>query len=69
MLLAGGEKAMAQAVEGAEDEVVRAAELTRHHGINSADVLVAVAASGTTPFTLGVSPRGAPSRRSYDWDR
>jgi N-acetylmuramic acid 6-phosphate etherase len=52
ILLAGGEKAMAQAVEGAEDEVARAAELTRHHGINSGDVLVAVAASGTTPFTL-----------------
>ena len=29
ILLAGGEKAMAQAVEGAEDEVARAAELTR----------------------------------------
>jgi N-acetylmuramic acid 6-phosphate etherase len=52
ILLAGGEKAMAKAVEGAEDEVARAAELTRHHAINSADVLVAVAASGTTPFTL-----------------
>jgi N-acetylmuramic acid 6-phosphate etherase len=58
ILLAGGEKAMAQAVEGAEDEVVRAAELTRHHGINSADVLVAVAASGTTPFTMACLREG-----------
>ena len=58
ILLAGGEKAMAQAVEGAEDEVVRAAELTQHHGINSADVLVAVAASGTTPFTLACLREG-----------
>lgn len=52
LLLAGGDKAMAQAVEGAEDEIGRAGELIRHHGINTADVLIAVAASGTTPFTL-----------------
>ncbi len=52
LLLAGGDQAMAQAVEGAEDEIGRAGELIRHHGVNTADVLIAVAASGTTPFTL-----------------
>jgi N-acetylmuramic acid 6-phosphate etherase len=52
LLLAGGDQAMSQAVEGAEDEIGRAGELIRHHGINTADVLIAVAASGTTPFTL-----------------
>jgi N-acetylmuramic acid 6-phosphate etherase len=52
LLLAGGDPAMTQAVEGAEDDMGRAAELIGHHGIDSADVLIAVAASGTTPFTL-----------------
>jgi N-acetylmuramic acid 6-phosphate etherase len=52
LLLAGGDKAMTQAVEGAEDDVARAAELIEQHGIGAADVLIAVAASGTTPFTL-----------------
>ena len=52
MLLAGGEQAMTQAVEGAEDEVGHARELIRDHKINAADVLIAVAASGSTPFTL-----------------
>jgi N-acetylmuramic acid 6-phosphate etherase len=58
MLLAGGEQAMAQAVEGAEDETAFAVELVRRHGINSADVIIAVAASGTTPFTLACLREG-----------
>lgn len=52
LLLAGGEAAMTQAVEGAEDDVARATELIGEHDIGPADVLIAVAASGTTPFTL-----------------
>lgn len=51
-LLAGGEKAMLRAVEGAEDESENGAELVRGRGIGPKDVLVAVAASGATPFTL-----------------
>jgi len=49
LLLAGGGAAMLQAIEGAEDEVGRTSELT-HIGGN--DVMIAVAASGTTPFTV-----------------
>jgi N-acetylmuramic acid 6-phosphate etherase len=52
LLIAGGEEAMVRAVEGAEDETARAGELVKYHRINADDVLVAVAASGTTPFTL-----------------
>jgi N-acetylmuramic acid 6-phosphate etherase len=52
LLIAGGERAMVQAVEGAEDEIAQAAERICHHDIGRDDVLIAVAASGTTPFTL-----------------
>ena len=52
LLLAGGEVAMTQAVEGAEDDVARAAQLIDEHGVDATDVLIATAASGTTPFTL-----------------
>lgn len=52
LLIAGGREAMVRAVEGAEDEKQRATHLVREHGISDADVLIAVAASGTTPFTL-----------------
>ena len=52
LLIAGGDEAMVRAVEGAEDEAGRAAELVRHHGVDGKDVLIAVAASGTTPFTV-----------------
>jgi N-acetylmuramic acid 6-phosphate etherase len=52
LLIAGGSEALIRAKEGAEDQVEHAAELAREHRIASADVLVAVAASGTTPFTL-----------------
>ncbi len=52
LLIAGGEAAMVRAVEGAEDECERAAALVRDHGVSQDDVLIAVAASGTTPFSL-----------------
>ncbi len=52
LLLAGGEEAMVRAVEGAEDETGKAAAIVRSHAIGPADVLIAVAASGATPFTL-----------------
>ena len=52
LLIAGGREALLRAVEGAEDEVERADALVRQHAIGRLDVLIAVAASGTTPFTL-----------------
>jgi N-acetylmuramic acid 6-phosphate etherase len=53
LLLAGGEEAILQAVEGAEDRSEDGAAIIRHHGVGAADTLIALAASGTTPFTLG----------------
>jgi N-acetylmuramic acid 6-phosphate etherase len=53
LLLAGGEEALLQAVEGAEDRPEHGVELVRENGVGPADVLIALAASGTTPFTLG----------------
>ena len=41
-----------QSVEGAEDATDQAAQLAQQHAIGSDDVVIAVAASGTTPFTL-----------------
>ncbi|MGA7738817.1 MAG: N-acetylmuramic acid 6-phosphate etherase [Pseudolabrys sp.] len=51
-LIAGGRDALLRSVEGAEDDIGNARRLVGHHGIGADDVLVAVAASGTTPFTL-----------------
>ena len=51
-LIAGGRDALLRSVEGAEDDIANARQLVGHHGIGADDVLVAVAASGTTPFTL-----------------
>lgn len=52
LLIAGGAEALLRPVEGAEDETGAAALLVREHGIGEADAVIAVAASGTTPFTL-----------------
>ena len=51
--MAGGRDALLRAVEGAEDEAEEAAALVEQHAIGERDALIAVAASGTTPFTLG----------------
>ncbi|HEX5998895.1 MAG TPA: N-acetylmuramic acid 6-phosphate etherase [Hyphomicrobiaceae bacterium] len=52
LLIAGGSDALLQAVEGAEDESTKAAALIAQQDIGPGDALIAVAASGTTPFTL-----------------
>ena len=52
LLIAGGKEALLRSVEGAEDAVDQAIRLVQRHTINFKDVLIAVAASGTTPFTL-----------------
>src|SRR6059058_634621 len=52
LLIAGGRNALLRSIEGAEDAVDQAARLTQQHEIGSADVVIAVAASGTTPFTV-----------------
>lgn len=52
LLMAGGKEALLRSIEGAEDEVSRAERLVREHVIDGKDALIAVAASGTTPFTL-----------------
>ena len=52
LLIAGGQDALLRSVEGVEDDVGHAAQQIECHNIGADDVLVAVAASGTTPFTL-----------------
>src|ERR1700756_2748842 len=52
LLMAGGTEALLRSAEGAEDEVEDATRLVEEHAVGSADALIAIAASGTTPFTL-----------------
>jgi N-acetylmuramic acid 6-phosphate etherase len=52
LLMAGGKDALLRSVEGAEDEAEQAARLMRQHRVSVGDVVITVAASGTTPFTL-----------------
>jgi len=52
LLIAGGQGALLRPVEGAEDDVEEAMRQIHVHNIGADDVLVAIAASGTTPFTL-----------------
>ena len=52
LLMAGGKDALLRSVENAEDETDHAAMLIKQHRIAAPDVVIAVAASGTTPFTL-----------------
>jgi N-acetylmuramic acid 6-phosphate etherase len=51
-LMAGGESAFTRSIEGAEDDIADAKSLVDGLSPSSADVLLGVAASGSTPFTL-----------------
>jgi len=52
-LIAGGDSAIRKAVENAEDHLQQAWEDLKGFKINALDVLVGIAASGTTPYVMG----------------
>jgi N-acetylmuramic acid 6-phosphate etherase len=52
LLIAGGDDALLRSVEGAEDDIERAVRSVRQNEIGAKDAVIAVSASGTTPFTL-----------------
>jgi N-acetylmuramic acid 6-phosphate etherase len=52
-LIAGGRRAVTGAVEGAEDSVANGARDLRAKKLSRNDVVVGIAASGTTPYVLG----------------
>jgi N-acetylmuramic acid 6-phosphate etherase len=52
-IIAGGDKAIRRAVENAEDNVTQAWVDLQEHNISSTDVVIGIAASGTTPYVIG----------------
>ena len=52
-LIAGGRRAVTNAVEGAEDAIRNGEHDLRTRKLTSKDVVVGIAASGTTPYVLG----------------
>lgn len=52
-IIAGGETALRRSVEGAEDDLAAGARAIREHKISRRDVVMGIAASGTTPFVWG----------------
>lgn len=52
-IIAGGQRALVHAVEGAEDDSEAGARAVEFRGICSKDVFVGIAASGRTPFVWG----------------
>ena len=52
-IMAGGDKAMRKAVEFAEDNTDLGWEDLQSHNINENDVVIGIAASGTTPYVIG----------------
>jgi N-acetylmuramic acid 6-phosphate etherase len=56
-LIAGGEKAITNAVEFAEDDVEAGWNELQKHFVSDKDVVVGLAASGTTPYVIGALER------------
>lgn len=52
-LIAGGDRALRNPVESAEDDLNKAWEELQQYHINTNDTLVGIAASGTTPYAIG----------------
>lgn len=56
-VIAGGFRAIKDAVEGAEDDEELGAADMDEHGVGPADTIVGIAASGRTPYVLGAMRR------------
>jgi N-acetylmuramic acid 6-phosphate etherase len=54
-IMAGGMDALSHSAEGAEDDADAAQAAIAAHDINHQDILIAVAASGKTPFTISAT--------------
>ena len=52
-LIAGGDDAIRMAVENAEDDTEQAWIDLKNHNITDKDVVIGIAASGTTPYVIG----------------
>jgi len=52
-IIAGGDKAIRRAVENAEDDATQAWLDLKEFNINENDIVVGIAASGTTPYVIG----------------
>jgi N-acetylmuramic acid 6-phosphate etherase len=52
-VIAGGDRALREAIEGAEDNAEAAGFELRERGLTMGDAVVALSASGRTPFALG----------------
>ena len=52
-IIAGGEKAITKAVENAEDDKEQGWKDLISYNVSEKDVVVGIAASGTTPYVIG----------------
>jgi len=52
-LIAGGDRALRTPIEGAEDSAEGGAEAIRDNEVSAGDVVIGLAASGTTPYVRG----------------
>jgi N-acetylmuramic acid 6-phosphate etherase len=52
-IIAGGDQAIRKAVENAEDDPKQAWKDLQEFGINENDIVIGIAASGTTPYVIG----------------
>lgn len=64
-LIAGGDTALRNPVENAEDDMSRGWEELLQHHINSEDTVIGIAASGTTPYVIGAMR----TARNTEYDR
>lgn len=60
-LMAGGDGALLRSVENAEDDAVAARERIAGLALTKADVVIGVAASGATPFTVAAIEAARPT--------
>ena len=61
-IIAGGHRAICEAVEGAEDDPAAGAAAISFRGVSKRDIVVGIAASGRTPFVWGALEEASRKR-------
>lgn len=66
-IIAGGKKAILKSIENAEDDIHQAIDTILKKSVNSQDVVIALAASGNTPFTCKILEEAKKKGCTYYW--
>ena len=68
LFIAGGQKALVNALEGCEDSREKGAEAFENANVCEKDIVIGISAAGRAPFVLSFMEKAQMILEEYGWD-